>query len=88
MGYRAVQCQGMRIMWFEVDGITMLGRLASSGGDIAGGPDADPWGRWYDPETGTVIFLAEVDRVRPDLTDKLSEIDYRKQYRGDNSAEA
>lgn len=88
MGYRAVQCQSMRIMWFEADGITMLGRLASFGGDIACGPDAEPWGRWYDPETGTVIFLAEVDRVRPDLTDKLSEIDYRKQYRGDNNVEA
>lgn len=78
MGYRAVQCQGTRILWFEADGITMLGRLASFGGDLTGGPDAAPWGRWHDPETGTVLFLEAVDRVRPDLTDKLSEIDYRK----------
>lgn len=78
MGYRAVQCQGTRILWFEADGIAMLGRLASFGGDLTGGPDAAPWGRWHDPETGTVLFLEAVDRIRPDLTDKLSEIDYRK----------
>lgn len=78
MGYRAVQCQGMKILWFEVDGIAMLGHLASFGGDPAVGPDGTPWGRWHDLETGTVVFLEAVDRVRPDLTDKLSEIDYRK----------
>lgn len=78
MGYQAAQCHGMSILWFESDGIAMLGRLANFGGDFSIGPDINPWGRWHDPETGTVLFLEAVDRVRPDLTDKLSEIDYRK----------
>ena len=50
------------------------------------GPDGMPWGRWYDPETGTVVFLETVDRVRSDLTDKLGEIDFRER-RGNGNGE-
>ncbi len=88
MGFRAAQFDGGRILWFDGDGIGMLDRLTTFGGTVLDVRSAMPWGRWHDPETGTVIYLETVDRVRPDLTYKLSEIDYRKQYRGDNSAEA
>lgn len=78
MGYRAAQSGGHSILWFDGDGIWMLDRLATFGGDVLDIYNAMPWGRWHDPETGTVIYLETVERVRPDLTAKLGEIDYRK----------
>ena len=78
MGYRAAQSGGHRILWFDGDGIGMLDRLTTFGGDVLDIREAMPWGRWHDPETGTVIYLETVERVRPDLTAKLGEIDYRK----------
>ena len=77
-GYRAVQGKDLSILWFDAAGIEMLGKLTRFGGDLTSGPDGMPWGRWHDPETGTVIFLETVQRVRPDLTAKLGEIDYHK----------
>lgn len=78
MGYRAAQSDGHRIRWFDAVGIEMLDRLATFGGDVLDIYNAMPWGRWHDPETGTVIYLETVERIRPDLTAKLGEIDYRK----------
>lgn len=78
MGFRAAQFDGGRVLWFDGDGIEMLDRLATFGGDVLDIYNAMPWGRWHDPETGTVIYLETVERVRPDLTAKLGEIDYRK----------
>lgn len=78
MGYRAAQSGGHRILWFDGDGIGMLDRLTTFGGDVLDIYNAMPWGRWHDPETGTVIYLETVERIRPDLTAKLGEIDYRK----------
>ena len=78
MGYRAVQGKDLSILWFDAAGIEMLGKLTLFGGDLTSGPDGMPWGRWHDPETGAVIFLETVQRVRPDLTAKLGEIDYHK----------
>lgn len=78
MGYRAAQSDGRRIRWFDAVGIDALGRLTTFGGVLLDIRDAMPWGRWHDPETGTVIYLETVERVRPDLTAKLGEIDYRK----------
>lgn len=78
MGYRAAQSDGRRILWFDAVGIDALGRLATFGGAVLDIRGAMPWGRWHDPETGTVIYLETVERIRPDLTAKLGEIDYRK----------
>lgn len=78
MGFRAAQFDGGRVLWFDGDGIEMLDRLTTFGGDVLDMRNAMPWGRWHDPETGTVIYLETVERVRPDLTAKLGEIDYRK----------
>ena len=78
MGYRAAQSDGRRILWFDAVGIDALGRLTTFGGVLLDIRNAMPWGRWHDPETGTVIYLETVERVRPDLTAKLGEIDYRK----------
>lgn len=78
MGYRAAQSDGHRIRWFDAVGIEMLDRLATFGGTVLDVRGAMPWGRWHDTETGTVIYLETVERVRPDLTAKLGEIDYRK----------
>lgn len=78
MGYRAAQSDGRRILWFDAVGIDALGRLTTFGGVLLGIRNAMPWGRWHDPETGTVIYLETVERIRPDLTAKLGEIDYRK----------
>lgn len=78
MGYRAAQSDGRRILWFDAVGIDALGRLATFGGALLDIRNAMPWSRWHDPETGTVIYLETVERVRPDLTAKLGEIDYRK----------
>lgn len=77
-GYRAVQGKDLSILWFDAAGIEMLGKLTRFGGDLTSGPDGMPWGRWHDPETGAVICLETVQRVRPDLTAKLGEIDYHK----------
>lgn len=78
MGYRAAQVDGGRILWFDGDGIGMPDRLTTFGGTVLDIRGAMPWVRWHDPETGTVIYLETVERVRPDLTAKLGEIDYRK----------
>ncbi len=78
MGYRAAQSDGHRILWFDAVGIDALGRLTTFGGVLLDIRNAMPWGRWHDPETGTVIYLETVERIRPDLTAKLGEIDYRK----------
>lgn len=78
MGFRAAQFDGGRVLWFDGDGIGMLDRLTTFGGTVLDIREAMPWGRWHDPETGTVIYLETVERVRPDLTAKLGEIDYRK----------
>ena len=78
MRYRAAQSDGHRIRWFDAVGIDALGRLTTFGGVLLDIRNAMPWGRWHDPETGTVIYLETVERVRPDLTAKLGEIDYRK----------
>lgn len=78
MGYRAAQSDGRRILWFDAVGIDALGRLTTFGGVLLDIRNAMPWGRWHDPETGTVIYLETVERIRPDLTAKLGEIDYRK----------
>lgn len=78
MGYRAAQSGGHSILWFDGDGIGMLDRLTTFGGTVLDIRGAMPWGRWHDPETGTVIYLETVERIRPDLTAKLGEIDYRK----------
>lgn len=86
-GYRAAQASGRSVLWFDGDGIEMLDRLTTFGGDVLDMRNAMPWGRWHDPETGTVIYLEAVDRVRPDLTTKLGEIDFRKRMGGDADAE-
>lgn len=83
-GFRSAQFDGRRILWFEEGGVDTLGSLATFGGDLLCIRGAMPWGRWHDPETGTVIYLETVDRVRPDLTAKLAEIDFRKRMGGDN----
>ena len=81
-GCQAVQGNDLAILWFDAAGIEMLGKLTRFGGDLTHGPDSMPWGRWHDPETGTVIFLETVRRVRGDLTAKLGEIDYHKPHGG------
>ena len=76
--FLAAQRDDHKVVWFEQQAVDLLGRLATlGGGALLAGPDGMPWGRWYDPETGTVVFLETVDRVRPDLTAKLGEIDFR-----------
>lgn len=82
--YQAAQRADRRIVWFEMTCIDLLDRLTTvGGGELLPGPDGAPWGRWHDPETGTVVFLETADRIRPDLTAKLGEIDYRKLRGGD-----
>lgn len=83
MGFRAAQFDGCRVLWFEACGVDTLGHLTTFGGNLLDVRDAMPWGRWHDPETGTVVFLETADRIRPDLTAKLGEIDYRKLRGGD-----
>ena len=83
MGCSAAQIDGRRILWFDLEGVLSLEHLTLFGGDVLDMRNAMPWGRWHDPETGTVIYLETVERVRPDLTEKLGEIDYRKLRGGD-----
>ena len=64
----------------------MAKKRANGEGNIRKRKDGRWEGRYtagHDPETGTVVFLETTDRIHPNLTAKLGEIDYRKLRGGD-----